>query len=172
METQSTFSSALPLIVYARPADRPDLDWQEIDRGPGYFHLADGLDIGVRMKGIDDRVLGELVKELHPVNRLRFLDLAENRNITNAGLALLGGLPQLTSLNLSSCTISSAGLAHLKALPHLERLILTFCNKLNDEALKPLEAIRSLEYVDIYGCMGIGQAALSRIRRRNLKIIR
>lgn len=172
MTIQSTFSSALPIIVYTRPAGQSGLDWQEVDRGPGYFNIEDGWEIGVRLKGIDDRVLAQLVKELQPVAMLRFLDLAENRNITNNGLAVLAVLPQLTILNLSSCSISSQGLVHLKSLTHLERLIMQFCNKLNDEALKPLEAIRSLEYVDIQGCMGIGQAALSRVRRKNLTIKR
>jgi len=172
MENQSTFSSSLPVIVYARPADRPDLDWQELDRGPGYFYIEDGWEIGIRLKAIDDRVLAGLVEELRSVAMLRSLDLAENRNITNAGLAHLAGLPQLTILNLSSCSITSSGMAHLKKLPHLERLILSFCNRLNDEALKPLEAMRTLEYVDIQGCLGIGKAALARVRRRNLTIYR
>jgi hypothetical protein len=172
MPTQSTFSSALPIIVYTRPAGRSDLDWQEVDRGPGYFNIQEGWEVGVRLKGIDDRTLAALVKELRPVDMLRFLDLAENRNVTNAGLAELTALPQLTMLNLSNCSISSAGLVHLKGLPNLERLILQFCNRLNDEALKPLDAMRSLEYVNIQGCMGIGQAALSRVKRRNLTIHR
>ena len=172
MQIQSTFSSALPIIVYARPAGNPTLDWQEVDRGPGYFNIEDGWEIGVRLKGIDDRVLAQLVKELRPVAMLRFLDLSENRNITNKGLAELAALSQLTILNLSACTISSLGMTHLKSLTHLERLIMQFCNGLNDDSLKPLEAIRSLEFVDIQGCMGIGQAALSRIRRRTLTIQR
>jgi hypothetical protein len=172
MESNSTFSSALPIIVYARPAERPDLDWQEVDRGPGYFNIEPGMDIGVRLKGIDDKVLGVLVKELQSVSMLRSLDLAENRNITNEGLPALQALPQLTILNLSSCSISSSGLRHLKNLPHLVRLDLSYCNKLNDEALKPLDAMRSLVFVDIQGCLGIGQAALSRVKRRSLTIRR
>lgn len=172
MESTSTFSSTLPIIVYARPADRADLDWQEIDRGPGYFNIEAGWEIGVRLKGIDDKVLGVLVKELTSVAMLRFLNLSENRNINNKGLETLTALPQLTILNLSSCSITSYGLMHLKALPHLERLILSYCNKLDDDTFKPLDAMRSLLFVDIVGCLGIGQAALARVKRRTLTIHR
>lgn len=172
MEANTTFSSCLPIIVYARPEGRYDLDWQEIDRGPGYFSVEPGWEISVRLKGIDDKTLLALVKELSPVAMLRSLDLSENRNITNAGLVHLSALPQLALLNLSSCSITSVGLESLKSLPNLERLNLSYCNKLNDAAIKPLEANRSLTYVDITGCLGIGRAALSRVKRRSLTIRR
>ena len=166
------FVSALPVIVYTRPAGQKGADWQEFDRGPGYFHVPVGHEIGVRIKGIDDRVLRDLVEELRAVESLRFLDLAENRNVTDSGIARLSELKQLTILNLSSCTLTNAGLIELKQLTRLQRLILTYCNKLNDSAVKTLEAMRSLEYVDIEGCLSITKGALARVRRRDLEIFR
>ncbi len=170
MTEETHFSSALPVIVYTRPAETPGVDWKEFDRGPGYFHIPAGCEVGVRIKGIDDRTLKSLVAELRGVEPLRFLDLAENRNITDAGMPYLVELKQLTSLNLSSCTITSEGLAVLKRLPRLERLILSYCNKLNDSVLKTLEAMRALTYVDLHGCLSITKGALARVRRRDLEI--
>ncbi len=164
------FSSALPVIVYARPAGQSKVDWQEVDRGPGYFTIPAGNEIRVRLKGIDDAELGTLVKELQGVAALRFLDLSENRNVTNDGLAKLKMLPQLTGLNLSSCTVTNTGLEHLRQLPQLAYLNLSFCNRLSDPALKSLEAMKNLAYVDLQGCLGITQGGFSRVRRRSLTI--
>ena len=170
--TQTQFSSAQPVIIYTRPANMPDVDWQELDRGPGYFSVPDGHEVRVRIKGIGDEDLPALVKELQNVAELRFLDLAENRNITNDGLARLRPLAQITGLNLSSCSITSTGLEHLRGLPRLEHLNLSYCNRLTDLALKHIEAMRQLTYVDIKGCLGITKGGLARMRRRNLTIYR
>ena len=170
-EASQQFSSTMPIIVYTRPADSNG-DWQELDRGPGYFTIPDGSVARVRIKSISDYELTTLVDELQGFAALRFLDLAENRNVTNAGLARLRALPQLTGLSLSSCSITNAGLEHLRALPNLVWLDLSYCNRLNDAALKPLEAMRTLTFVNLQGCLGIGRAGLARMRRRTLEIQR
>lgn len=165
------FSSELSLIIFIRPVGE-ETDWQEMDRGPGYFTLPADQEIRVRIKGINDEELGELVNDLRLVTMLRFLDLSENRNVTNEGLSKLKGLPQLTGLNLSSCSISNAGLSYLRALPHLAYLNLTYCNHLSDPALKILEAQKSLTFVDLKGCLGFTQRGFSLVRRRNLTFSR
>ncbi len=176
-DAPTRFSSVLPVIVYSRPAgedadaSRP-IDWQEVDRGPGYFAVPAGHEIRVRIKGIDDARLASLVAELQGVQSLRFLDLSENRNVTNEGLAKLKGLPQLTGLNLSSCSITNTGLNHLRVLRHLAYLNLSFCSRLSDPALKPLEAMKNLTYVDLRGCLSFTNGGLARVRRRNLTIYR
>jgi hypothetical protein len=166
------FSSAMPVVIYTRPQNDPDQDWQEFDRGPGFFSVPVADEIRVRIKGINNEDLHELVKELVDVETLRFLDLSENRNITNEGLARLKALPQLTGLNLSSCSITSFGLTHLKDLPRLEYLNLSYCNRLADEALKTLESMRNLTDVNMLGCLSITNGGLARVRRRNLTIHR
>lgn len=170
-DTPSRFSSALPVIVLTRLAGQQS-DWQEFDRGPGYFTVPAGQEIRVKIKGIADSDLIDLARELQGVEMLRFLDLAENRNVTNDGLKHLRGLTQLTGMNLSSCSITSLGIEHLRALTRLEHLNLSFCNRLTDPALKTLEAMRSLTYVDLQGCLSITNGGLARIRRKNLKIYR
>ncbi len=172
METEpTTFSSTLPIIVYTRLAQAGE-DWQELDRGPGYFVVPPGHEVRVRIKSIADEDLLLLVEELRNVAALRFLDLSENRNVTNEGLARLRGLPQLTGLNLSSCSITNTGLKQLGSLPDLAHLNLSYCNRLSDEALKILEGIHQLRYVNLQGCLSITRAALSRVRRRSLEIYR
>lgn len=166
------FSSSLPIIILTRPAGQPGVDWHEIDRGPGYFNVPADEEIRVRVKSIDDDGLVEVVNELKEVAALRFLDLSENRNITNDGLARLHNLPQLTGLNLSSCTLTSTGLEHLRALTNLAYLNLSYCNRLTDQALKTLEAMHSLTFVDLQGCLSITKGGLARIRRKSLTIYR
>jgi hypothetical protein len=159
----------MPVIVLTRPSDT-SLDWQELDRGPGYFTVPAGHEVRVRIKGIRDSDLPALVSELQDIEALRFLDLSENRNVTNDGLPRLRGLPQLTGLNLSSCTITDSGLVYLRDLRRLEFLDLSYCNRLTDGALKTLESMRSLVYVSLLGCLGISNGGLARIRRKSLVI--
>jgi hypothetical protein len=161
----------MPVIVYTRLEGSGE-DWQELERGPGYFTLPDGHEARVRIKGIDDADLLRLVEQLREVQALRFLDLSENRNVTDAGLARLRGLPQLTGLNLSSCSITNPGLKHLEGLPRLAHLNLSYCNRLNDASLKILEGMHQLTYVNLLGCLSITRAAISRVRRSSLEIYR
>jgi hypothetical protein len=170
-ENICSFSSALAIFVLTRPADS-DADWQEFDRGPGYFAIPADQEVRVRAKSINDEELYELVQELQDVETLRFLDLSENRNVTNIGLARLKALPQLTGLNLSSCSITDSGMENLRALTNLKHLNISYCNRLTDLALKSIEAIRSLSYVDIQGCTNITKGGISRIRHRNLTVHR
>lgn len=165
------FSSSLPIIVLTRPADSA-LDWQEFDRGPGYFDIPVGHEVRVRLKSINDNDLLALVHELVDLPILRFLDLSENRNVTDQGMTRLRSLPQLTGLNLSSCSISNTGLKCLKDLTHLVYLDLSYCNHLEDSALKTLDGMRNLTYVNLKGCISISQGGLARVRRRTLEIYR
>jgi len=173
LDTEPTvsFSSTLPITVYTRPVET-GVDWQELDRGPGYFSIPADHEVRVRIKSIADEDLLLLVAELRDVAALRFLDLSENRNVTNEGLGRLRGLSQLTGLNLSSCSITNTGLKQLADLPNLSHLNLSYCNRLSDEAIKIIEGIHHLTYVNLQGCLSITRAALSRVRRRSLTIYR
>lgn len=163
------FSSSYPVIIFTRPANS-DIDWQEVDRGPGYFQIPPDEEIRVKAKSINDYELAELVTELQDVPTLRFLDLAENRNVTNDGMARLKVLTQLTGLNLSSCSITSTGIVSLRELTRLEYLNLAYCNRLTDGALKTIDAMRNLTFVDLQGCVNITQGGISRLRHKNLTI--
>lgn len=165
------FSSTFDIEVYIRPADGQQ-DWQVFDHGPGIFHIPPGHEVMVRVRRMDDHLLRELVSELTGLPFLTTLNLSENRNVTDTGLAHLHPLTHLTSLNLSSCGITDSGLAHLCALPHLESLNLAYCNRLTDACLKHIRAMPRLRYLDLLGCLSITHAGLSRLGRRDLTIHR
>jgi len=171
-EAPARFSSVLPVVILTRPAGQTVIDWQVADQGPGYFDIPPGNEIRVKIKSINDDDLAVLVNELKAVEPLRFLDLSENRNVTNQGLQSLKELRQLTGLNLSSCSITSTGMENLRNLNHLSYLNLSFCSRLTDLSLKTLEAMKNLTYVDLQGCLGLTKGGLARIRRKNLTIYR
>jgi hypothetical protein len=166
------FSSTLPITVLIRPIQQPDGDWQVFDQGPGFFHIPADQAVGIRIKSIDDAVLEQLVSELVDLPNLRYINLAENRNITDAGLADLENLPQLTALNLSSTNVTNKGLAALKNLPHLSWLDLSYCNRISEEGGKALKSMTHLTYLNLQACFKLKDAVVTRIERHGLKIHR
>jgi Leucine-rich repeat (LRR) protein len=166
------FSSTLPITVLVRPADQTDADWQVIDQGPGFFNIPAEQEVSIRIKSIDDRALATLAEELVDLPNLRYLNLSENRNITDFGLAKLVILTQLTALNLSSCSITGYGLAYLKELPHLAWLDLSYCNRITDNATRELKALTHLAYLNLQACFKFTIANATRLERRGLTIHR
>lgn len=163
------FSSALPIMIYDRPAASPDM-WLEFERGPGYFDPRPGYEINVRLQYADDRSLAQLVEDLVAVPELAFLNLSENRKITDKGLTALSALKQLKGLNLSSCDISGEGLTPLSALSNMEHLDLSYCNRIADPGLRMVKSLRQLTFLDLQGCVKITRAGISKIERRGLVI--
>ena len=113
-----------------------------------------------------------LVKELVACPSITFLNLSENRKITEEGLDYLRPLVSLTGLNLSSCSLTDQGLTHLSALTHLAHLDLSYCNRLTDACVKPLRALVRLRFLDLQGCVKISNGGISRLERRELTIHR
>lgn len=163
------FSSTLPIVIYDRPTGSNDL-WQDFDRGPGIFHPREGYELNIRIHNIDDRTLQTLVSEISAVPELAFLDLSENRNITDAGLEYLRPLNKLKGLNLSSCSLTSTGLVALESLSSLEHLNLSYCNRLTDQGLKVIKSLRHLTYLDLQGCVKVTRGGFTKVERRGLVI--
>ncbi len=162
------FSTQFPLTLLVRPIGQTD--WQVFGLGPGYFHIPNGMEVGVKIKSIEDAELAALIDELSNLPPLRLLDLAENRNVTDEGIQHLKKLTQLTELNLSSCSIHNTAIEALANLSHLRRLNLSYCNRLTDGAIKPLRRLDHLSYLDLLGCLKITQAGFSKLRRNGLEI--
>jgi hypothetical protein len=158
--------------VFIRQINDQDADWQELDRGPGYFHIPADHEVRIKLKGAADSDLQTLVEEVMDVPVITSLDLSENRNITDAGIARLKNMPQLRSLNLSSCDITRKALDHLADLPGLISLNLSYCNRIDDTAMKSLNSLSKLEFLDLKACMQMTKAGLNRIQRRGLKVHR
>lgn len=168
----SSFSTELEVRVYTRQAGETGNEWQEAGQGPGIFHFDPGVEVMVRAQRIDNRTLRQLAADLKPLSSLRALVLAENRNVTDDGVAHLTELTQLRILNLSSCDITGEGLAHLKSLPHLAELNLSFCNRLTESALRPIKALTHLTYLDLQGTIKIKRGWIPRLERHGLTIRR
>ena len=89
-----------------RPEGGGSGSWQELDRGPGYFHIPPGMEVGVRIRQSDDENLEEIFEEIRSCGNITHLNISENRKVTDDGLKGLIDFPHLTELNLSSCDIT------------------------------------------------------------------
>ena len=165
-----TFTTTLPVWVLSRPRSAVGADWREIDEGPGVIHLPPGEEASLRTRNMYDGELAQLVSEIKGCTAITGLDLSENRNLTNEGLAYLARLPQLTYLNLSSCALTNQGFIYLLALPMLQYLDLSYCNRITDVGVKQLKALRNLSYLGLQGCVKVSNGSISKLRRSGLTI--
>ena len=168
----ATFETDLPVTVYLRQVGAATQEWVEFDQGPGRLSIPPQNEIYLRVKNIDDDELYRLVKSVSSLPGLNYLNLSENRKVTDAGLARLAALPGLTRLNLSSCNITNHGLLHLTALKKLVHLDLSYCNRISDEGLRALKSLHRLAFLDLQGCVKTSLAGIRKIERRGLTIHR
>lgn len=145
-------------------------DWQEYDSGPGIFRIPDSVFLGVRAQGLHDAEIRELVNDLKPIDNLRYLHLAENRGITNDGMAAVGSLRQLRYLNIGACDINNQGMAFLPNLVNLEYLNLSYCNRITEKAAPFVQKLPRLKYLDLQGCIKINTGGLKKFEKKGLTI--
>ncbi len=148
----------------------PSVDWREFDHGPGVIRLPEREEAILRIKNIDDDLLQQLVSEIVGCDAIIGLNLSENRGVTNAGLAHLVQLPQLSYLSLSSCSLTNQGFVFLLALTSLEYLDLSYCNRITNDGLLKLRDLHRLKYLDLQGCVKVNNGSLSKLRRKDLTI--
>jgi hypothetical protein len=174
MDTQAgtTFTTTLPIVVFRYEPGQHPAEWREIDRGPGVIHLTPQEQVVIRVRNIDDIELKSLVREISHCKAVTFMNLSENRKITDDGMRALAELTHLTGLNLSSCSLNDAGIGCLTVLNRLEHLNISFCNKLTDTSLRHLRKLTRLTYLDLQGCVKISQKTVAMIERKNLTIHR
>lgn len=168
--SEPCFSTTLSVIITIRPLDDPGADWQPFDTGPGYFRFEPGYEARVHIHNSGNSDLAQLVSDLDGCKQVTFLDLTENRKITDSGLPRLKALDHLTQLSLSACDISDGGLVHLQPLDRLESLDLSYCNRLTDKGLRALEKLRHLKKLNLQGCVKITHAGVARLDRPGLEI--
>ena len=167
-DEKSKFSSILPLQVMIRG----ESGWEELDKGPGIFHITSDRDVGLRIRNSDDDDLKTLVSEWCECRKLVNLNLSENRKITDDGIEGLRALGQLRELNLSSCDITNEAIQSLASLSMLENLNLSYCHRITDAGMKYIPDLRRLKFLDLQGCPRISRGGLARIRRPGLIIHR
>ena len=109
----------------------------------------------------DRRINDGDLAHLRNLNRLVSLDVSENDQITDKGLAGLHGLVFLTELSLerldryrqspsrlTSIPLTDACLVHLQAFPRLESLILSG-NLITDQGLSQIATMTNLKILDL-----------------------
>ena len=166
-------STELEVILYTIPCEAVSfrwLDWQEYDRGPGIFHIPADVFLGVRAQGLHDAEIRRLAEDLLPAGNLRYLNLAENRGITNEGMAAVGALRQLRYLNIGACDINNQGMAFLPGLVNLEYLNLSYCNRITEKTAPFVQKLPKLKYLDLQGCIKINTGGLKKFEKKGLTI--
>ncbi len=156
-------------VLHRRPGGRDDT-WYELDRGPGILHFPEGDEIQVRARLKDDAELLALVRELEGLTQVVYLNLSENRSVTDDGLKKVTALKNLQYLNLSSCDLSNKGLAYLESFPRLIWLDLSFCNRITDPGLKFLKKLNNLQYISLQGCVKTTHGGIVRLTRPTLEV--
>ena len=146
------------------------LDWHEFDRGPGIFHIPSDLYLGVRAQGFHDADIRLLAEELRSVENLRYLNLTENRGISNSGMAAVGQLRQLRYLNIGACDINNQGMDFLPNLVNLEYLNLSYCNRITEKSAQYIQKLPKLKYLELQGCIKINTGGLKKFEKKGLTI--
>ena len=111
----------------------------------------------------------EQLKELN----LRHLEYTRARGpgrLTDQGLAHVGALTQLESLELPDSDVSDAGVKHLEGLTNLRSLVL-WRTRITDAGLEHFKGLTKLENLDIYEA-AITDAGLEHLRSlKNLRTL-
>ncbi|MCC6490218.1 MAG: DUF1553 domain-containing protein [Candidatus Hydrogenedentes bacterium] len=100
--------------------------------------------VSVNLQYLGERATDETLALLAPLaQQITWLNLAGTA-VTDAGLAQLAAMPNLTSLHLERTGVGDAGLTNLKGLTHLEYLNL-YGTKVGDAGLDNLQTLQSLK---------------------------
>ena len=125
---------------------------------------------GIRAQGLHDAEIRRLAGELKPVESLRYLNLAENRGISNDGMSAVGMLRQLRYLNIGACDINNQGMGFLPNLVNLEYLNLSYCNRITEKTAPFVQKLPKLKYLDLQGCIKINTGGIKKFEKRGLTI--
>ena len=111
----------------------------------------------------------QLISIANGLPQLQSLNLSSCWNITDEGpRALANGLPQLQSLNISSCwNITDEGPRALaNGLPQLQSLDISYCGNITDEGLRALASgLPQLQSLNISECNKITDAGIRALAR-------
>jgi Leucine-rich repeat (LRR) protein len=114
------------------------------------------------------------LSHLSKLDQLEDLDLSENGQLDDEGMAPLAGLKQLKRLNLWRVPITDAGVAHLKGLTNLQWLNLDN-TQLSDAGLEYLREMKQLTFLHL-GSTAVTDAGLEDLESltalKDLKITR
>jgi hypothetical protein len=153
------------LTILGRPADSEDEDdWEMLKESAGVVLLPKGWIFGIRIFVDTDDELTEAVENIVQIKEfiVSSITVWGEVTITDAGLACLEGLTQVTDLDLADCSnITDEGLICLKGFTQLSELDLSGCNYITDETLARLEGLTQLSSLHLSGCNQITDEGLA-----------
>ena len=132
--------------------------------GPAWLRkwLGDDLLVNVTWVSLHDRDVGDAeVQRLKGLPQLQWLDLSYTK-LSDAGLKHIEGLTQLQWLWLRGTKLSDAGLEHLEALTKLQELFLDD-TKVSDAGLEHLKRLTQLQCLELTGTK-VSNAGLDRLK--------
>jgi len=184
-------STELKLTAKVRPSGDSAAKWVELCTTPGPVEVAAGQELG--LEPVDpgtfgDTELKQLAVDLANTNLTTLwlgscegvtdaglAHLAELTNltrlalagtgVTDAGLAHLAGLTNLTMLTLAATSVTDAGLAHLAGLTNLTILNLRSTG-VTDAGLAHLTGLTNLKTLDLTACDGVTDAGVAVVKEK------
>lgn len=90
-----------------------------------------------------------------------YLCLRSSRNLTDIALKALEDCKNLTQLDLTDCKFTGSGLDYLKNLQHLTSLSLDWCDNLSDIGFSHLGKLSSLKYLSLRECQNLSYKKLN-----------
>ncbi len=164
--------TSYPIEILVKPEKQPDVEWQKLDEGPGFFDIPEGMVAEISIQNQHDETIKGLIEEIQFVDGLYSFNLSENRNIGNKGIRWVPLLTQITALNLSACGMNDYGIDPILNMTNIRYLDLSYCTRLTDLTIKKLGSMRRLEEIYLRGIPKITHAAIKKIERRDLIIRR
>ncbi len=111
--------------------------------------IAEEMEGPARLKVTFDKIDDKAATTLKGMTQIAVLISGNASGLTDRGITLLAGIPNLTELTLEKANITSAGIAPLKALKNLKSLSLHGASKLNDSGVAVLKEIKGLTELDL-----------------------
>ena len=88
----------------------------------------------------------------HLKDSLNLKDLGlSHTGLTDEGMAVVGGFKNLRVLSMAAVPVTDAGMAHVKSLPNLTSINLYDCLSVGDETLAHLRGHRNIESLNLWG---------------------
>lgn len=103
------------------------------------------------------------VRSLAKLPKLRWLSLAQCREVHGYGLRALEALPQLEHLDLTHSGVVTVAIERLPRLPRLRSLVLSHCRSFRGSALAQVASIAGLERLELDGCTTVTGADALRL---------
>jgi hypothetical protein len=168
-----------PSVITAKPVrvraaetlDEEAPAWSSRDWGAVLARLKAGSAVGIDAEG---QMTDAMLDDVSRVEHITALRLSGSRSVTDAGLRHLARLSRLKVLDLSGTGITDDGLEVLRGLPELEKVSLAW-TKVSDAGSAHLSSCERLASVDLQGTSSgdgairalAGKARLSQLRTGN-----